>query len=134
MFDNGNFRASPYEEPMTPAESFSRAVEYRIDEENMQVTEVWSSGDDGDERFFANFQGDADWMPQTGNVLIAYGGLVSDADGIPVGGQAGHSWARIVEVTHDTPAEKVFEFFIDDERPDGWSVYRAERLPSLYPE
>ena len=62
------------------------------------MTEVWSSGDDGDERFFANFQGDADWMPQTGNVLIAYGGLVSDADGIPVGGQAGHSWARIVEV------------------------------------
>ncbi len=27
----------------------------------------------------------------------------------------------------------VFELFIDDERPAGWSVYRAERLPSLYP-
>ena len=133
MFDNGNFRASPFEQPMTPLDSFSRAVEYRVDEENMQVTEVWSYGGPGGERFFANFQGDADWMPQTGNVLIAYGGLVSDAEGNPVGGVAGHNWARIVEVTHETPAEKVFELFIDDQRPEGWSVYRAERLPRLYP-
>ena len=133
MFGNGNNRASPFEQRMTPSESFSRAVEYRVDEENMQVTEVWSYGGPGDERFFANFQGDADWMPQTSNVLIAYGGMVSDAEGIPLGVTAGHNWARIVEVTHDTPAEKVFELFIDDQRPEGWSVYRAERLPSLYP-
>ena len=53
-----------------------------------------------------------DWMPQTDNVLTAYGGLVSDVEGIPLGVTAGHSWVRIVEVTHDTPAEKVFELFI----------------------
>ena len=133
MFDNGNNRASPFEQRMAPSESFSRAVEYRVDEENMQVQEVWSYGRPEDERFFANFQGDADWMPQTGNVLIAYGGMVSDAEGKPLEAGAGHNWARIVEVTHDTPAEKVFELFIDDQQPEGWSVYRAERLPSLYP-
>ena len=39
----------------------------------------------------------------------------------------------IVEVTHSTPAEKVFELIIDDEPPNRWRVYRAERLPGLYP-
>ena len=133
MFDNGNYRARPFEEPTPPSESFSRAVEYRIDEDNMEVTQVWSFGGPGDEPFFARFLGDADWMPQTGNVLINYGGLVSDAAGTPMVEGSGHNWVRIVEVTHDTPAETVFELFIDDERPAGWSVFRAERLPSLYP-
>ena len=99
----------------------------------MEVTQVWSFGGPGDEPFFARFLGDADWMPRTGNVLINYGGLVSDAAGTPIVEGSGHNWVRIVEVTHDTPAEKVFELFIDDERPAGWSVFRAERLPSLYP-
>jgi len=133
MFDNGNYRARPFDEPAPPSESFSRAVEYRIDDDTMEVEEVWSYGGPGDERFFARFLGDADWMPQTGNVLINYGGLVSDASGAPIGEGAGHNWVRIVEVTHESPAEKVFELFIDDARPAGWSVFRAERLPSLYP-
>ena len=135
MFDNGNDRARPFQERMSPAESFSRAVEYSVDEENMEVTEVWSYGGPGDEQFFAGFVGDADWMPQTGNVLIDYGGLVSDPEGNPVGrpGPPGHNWIRIVEVTHDAPAEKVFEFFVDAERPRGFVAYKAERLPSLYP-
>jgi len=133
MFDNGNYRARPFDTPMPPSESFSRAVEYRIDEDTMEVAEVWSYGGPGDEPFFARFLGDADWMPHTGNVLINYGGLVSDAGGTQVVDGAGHNWVRIVEVTHETPAEKVFELVIDDERPAGWSVARVERLPSLYP-
>ena len=91
MFDNGNYRARPFEEPTLPSESFSRAVEYSIDEDNMEVTQVWSFGGPGDEPFFARFLGDADWMPRTGNVLISvsavhYGGLVSDAAGTPIVG------------------------------------------------
>ncbi len=133
LFDNGNYRARPFDDPTPPTESFSRAVEYRVDEEMMEVAEVWSYGGPGDERFFARFLGDADWLPETGNVLINYGGLVSDAAGDPIVEGGGHNWVRIVEVTHETPADKVFELFIDDERPAGWSVARAERLPSLYP-
>ena len=133
LFDNGNYRARPFDEPTPPSESFSRAVEYRIDEDSMTVEEVWSYGGPGNEPFFARFLGDADWMSQTGNVLINYGGLVSDASGAAIVEGAGHNWVRIVEVTHESPAEKVFELFIDDERPAGWSVFRAERLLSLYP-
>ena len=125
MFDNGNNRAWPFELPMPSAESFSRAVEYRVDEDKMEIEQVWSYGGPGDEHFFSTFISDADWLPATGNVLVADGGRVREEDG--------HHWARIVEVTHTTPAEKVFEVVIDDEAPEGWAVFRAERLPSLYP-
>ena len=42
-------------------------------------------------------------------------------------------WGRVVEVTHTQPAEKVFEVQVKDAEGDGVLVYRAERLPSLYP-
>ena len=44
--------------------------------------------------------------------------------------------ARIIEVTHATPAEEVFELTIADDDlsdPIGWTINRSERLPSLYP-
>ena len=125
MFDNGNNRAWPFEAPMPASESFSRAVEYRVDEDKMEIEQVWSYGGPGDEHFFSTFISDADWLPGTRNVLVADGGRVT--------GEDGHHWARIVEVTHTTPAEKVFEVVIDDETPNGWAVFHAERLPSLYP-
>jgi arylsulfate sulfotransferase len=133
MFDNGTNRARPFDPPMPLSESFSRAVEYRVDEENMQIEEVWSYGGPGDEKFYAWRVGDADWMPTTGNVLITYGGMSQDDEGNVADGANDHHWIRIVEVTHDAPAEKVFELFIDDERPTGWLSFQAERLPSLYP-
>jgi len=134
MFDNGTNRARPFDRRMPIAESFSRAAEYRIDEGNRQVDEVWSYGGPGDEKFYGWRVGDADWMPATGNVLITYGGMSKDAEGNVSNGPMDHHWIRIVEVTHDTPAQKVFEIFIDDERPTGWLSFQAERLPSLYPE
>ena len=75
-------------------------------------------------------------MPETGNVLVTDGGRVTDEQGRPTDDlSSGLRWARIVEVTHTTPAEKVFELIIrDEENPEvGWIVYRAERLRSLYP-
>jgi len=47
----------------------------------------------------------------------------------------GHHWARIVEVTHSENPEKVFEITVDSQERDKsirWSVYRSERLASLY--
>ncbi len=42
--------------------------------------------------------------------------------------------AHIIEVTRDTPATKVFEIIVDDEvqGSGGWTVYRSERISSLY--
>ena len=115
MYDNGNFRASPFDIPIPGEANFSRAVEYSINEGMRQITQVWEYGQFADEIVFTPFIGDADSLPETGNVLITFGGILSGRQ------------ARIIEVTHTTPAEKVFDLSVND------FVYRSERLSSLYP-
>ncbi len=133
LYDNGNYRARPGQERMKPLDSFSRVVEYKVDEAAMTVEQVWTYGDDdGAERFHSPFICDVDWMPETGNVFVTDGGRIKDKDGNPsVNIFAGRHWARIFEVTHETPATKVFEIVIDDPTI-GWAVFRADRVPSLY--
>jgi len=136
LFDNGNSRARPFQGRTEAADSYSRAVEYAIDEESMRVSEVWAYGGPGGEIFYSSALGDADWLGTTGNVLVTDGARITDANGRAsdnfLGGQV---WARIVEVTHTSPAEKVFELLIRDESNEagGWYVTRSERLASLYP-
>ncbi len=133
MFDNGKYRALPYQPKMRPEESFSRAVEFAIDEEAMEFRQVWSYGGRPGEIFFTPFLGETDWLPEKGHVLVTDGGRVRRPNGLPgVHPAQGHKWARVFEVTHETPARVVFEVVIDDPRW-GWTVYRSERLPSLYP-
>jgi len=117
LYDNGNFRASPFDPTLPNADLFSRAVEYDINELTMEVEKVWEYGQFEDEIIFTPFVGDADSLPETGNVLITFGGIQS-----PTG-----TSARLIEVTRTTPAEKVFDLSIASLQ------YRSERLPSLYP-
>jgi arylsulfate sulfotransferase len=137
LFDNGSYKAFPFEPTVPASENFSRAVEYLVNAETMQVEQVWEYEQFAEEIIYAPFVGDADSLPNTGNVLIDFGGIITDDSGMPsdsVG--TGHCSIRIIEVTHTTPAEKVFDLSIDDNKsefPGGWQSYRAERLPSLYP-
>lgn len=138
LFDNGNFRATPFDEPLPPTENFSRAVEFSIDEDSMEFTQVWEYGQFTEETLYASFLGDSDILPKTGNVLITFGGINTDTEGNATESPLNSiNSARIIEVTHITPAEKVFDLSIADDSPDlmtgGWVVYRSERLPSLYP-
>lgn len=133
MYDNGTYRARPFDQKREARDNYSRAVEYEVNTETMEFREVWSYGGPEDEIFFSPFLSDADWMPQTENILITDGGRVRAADGSNANHPAhGRKWARILEVTHEQPAEKVFEIVIDDPGM-GWTVYRSERIPSLYP-
>lgn len=133
MYDNGTYRARPFQEKISIEDSFSRAVEFKIDEENMSVENVWSYGGPKDEIWFSPFLCDVDWLPETENILVTDGGRVRGRDGKPSASPiGGKHWARIFEVTHESPAEKVFEIVIDDDR-GGWAVYRSQRVPSLYP-
>lgn len=116
LYDNGNGR------PDGPP--YSRAVRYEVDDEAGTVTELWEheSTQDG-QPAFAPFVGDADRLAN-GNVLITDGGLFGAVDDVS---------AQIVEVVPaDDPAgnEVVFELRVTGGQ--GWAVYRAERLPSLY--
>jgi arylsulfate sulfotransferase len=132
LYDNGPIRQRP---PMTGFpnfnESFSRAVEYRVDEANRTVEQIWAFGGPGSERFFSGFVSEADRLPQTGNILLTNGGHVR----LPDGGQGfpgqGHHWISLAEVTHTTPTEKVWGVIIDHPAAS-WSAFRGERIPSLY--
>ena len=132
LFDNGGARRIPPQEAQPEDERFSRAVEYRVDETEGTVEEIWSYGPE-QERFVSPFISDADHLPETGNVLITDGGRFFDEDGKPLNRFGGHNWARILEVTYGENTQKLWEVTIHDpERP--YSVYRAQRLRSLYPK
>jgi arylsulfate sulfotransferase len=137
LFDNGNCRALPPQKAQSWTSSYSRAVEYQVDEEQGTVREVWSYGGPGRDRFFSAFVGSTDWMRRTGNILVCDGGRLESRTGAPIGEPpSAVQWGRVLEVTRDDPADVVFEVhFSEKGLNNGWgsSVYRAERLSSLYP-
>jgi hypothetical protein len=132
LYDNGVARSSPYDEKMPVVDSYTRAVEYKVNEETMEVEQVWVYGPD-DEPFYARYLGDTDWLPQTDNILVTIGAQETNAEGQNAPpGPGTQRWARLVELTHDQPAEKVWEMRLQED-DSNWSIYRSERIPSVYP-
>jgi arylsulfate sulfotransferase len=137
MFDNGNYRARPFDPKFPEPDSYSRAVEYRVDPINKTVSEAWSYGGGDDDVFFSPILGAATQLPITGNILVTDGARGTNSNGRPSDPAGGNQWARIVEVTHTQPPQKVFELVIGSPSrpPSGsWLVYRSTHLPGLYPE
>lgn len=144
LFDNGNFRASPFDTAVPDAQNYSRAVEYAIDEEKMQVSQVWDYGRVGTNRIYSASRGSSKWLPQTGNVLITFAD-VRYINGVrPSANSPNAVMEQIVEVTHGLgdppygPPEVVFNLSLFDYSNrtasyQGSSGYRAERVPDLYP-
>ena len=140
-FDNGNHRAQPFEAPMRAAESYSRAVEFAVNESTGTVRQIWSYGEPPSEQLYAGFQGAALRLPQTGNTFITYGGICS-IDGRAASGpdrfEPGEAEARdrmniraqLLEVTPDR--QVVFDLRIGGEvgDPRALSVFRAEHVPA----
>ncbi|WP_163969563.1 aryl-sulfate sulfotransferase [Oceanobacillus halotolerans] len=109
------------------SEEFSRAVQYRINDEDMAIEEVWSFGEERGTNFYSNIVGDADFLPNTANRLITSGYITVEADE-----DARNS--RIIEVTDQNPAEVVYEIIVSDfEEGSHRQAYRAERM-RLYEE
>lgn len=131
MYDNGLGR------PNVPGDQlYSRAVEFSIEQAPesgaWSAAQVWEYRDSPD--FFSPIWCDADLL-SNGNVLVADGGRMTD----PFAGLTAPTnlkWIHLVEVTHATPAEKVFELVIKkDLAPNfyGYSAYRAKRIAALHP-
>src|SRR5690606_22856813 len=123
VFDNGINRQ------FGAADSYSRGVEYEIDDEAMTVRQVWEYGSIRGEEFYSSIISDVDYLSQTGNRLIMPGTVA-----IP------RHRALSTEVTY--PGKQVlFEASINfrdlNGTGQGWGqmdiVYRSERMP-LYPE
>ena len=138
LYDDGNFRANPFNPPVLDQNNYSRAVEYNIDETNLAVSQVWDSTPVAGDRLFTPAVGDADWLPKTGNILVTYG-LISYVNGAhPSTLATNATTARIRELTHDPVPQLVFELSFSDTTVTnasymGYLCYRSYRIPDLYP-
>ena len=150
MYDNAILQAWPFDPPKPPAECFARAVEYEVDEEGMEVRQVWTSADADPVVSWA--MGDAHRLPETDNRLVIDSLCLPDADPLDARGKVRKTdltwnervreewhpsdfayWARVREYRRDT-REVVFEARIED--PDGimgWEVFGGAKSPSMGP-
>jgi hypothetical protein len=137
LYDDGNYRACPFDPSVPDQNNYSRAVEFSLNETNMQVSQVWDSGQSNDDRLFTPIVGKAQWLPQTRDVLVTYG-YVSYVNGVsPSPYSPNATMVRVKEFTHDPVPELVFDLSIFDytnTSPSylGYLVYRCERIPDLY--
>lgn len=121
LFDNNRYIMRGDEDE---AHNYSRAVQYRIDELNMTVEEIWSYGEERGEYSYSDIVSDADYLVESNNVLINFGRAYNEDD-MPV--------SQIVEVDKATN-EVLFEYHVTQtDDSDRRQVYRADRLP-LYAE
>lgn len=137
LYDDGNFRACPFDASVPDQDNYSRAVEFSLNETNMQITQVWDSTEAGGDRLYTPIIGDADWLPERRNILTTFG-YVTYINGIhPSAYSSGATMARIQELTHDPIPEVVFDLSFFDYNSTsssylGTFVYRSDRIPDLY--
>ena len=135
--DNDDVATPP--SPILPDQvNQSSAIEYQINETNMEVSEVWNSAwQTNQDRLYTYALGKAQWLPKTGNIMATYG-LVSYVNGVhPSSHSSLATMVRIKEYTHDPVPQVVFDLaFFDytNTSPsyDGYLCYRSYRIPDLY--
>ena len=139
LFDNRTFSARPFAPPLRPAQTWTRAVEYAINEETRSVKQLWSSEGQAMDRLMTFAMGEADAMPTTGNVLLFYGSaaVVTDMsldweDVLAPGGGTDRG-TRIREFTRTDPSEIVWDIDIYDssENQVRWGIYGGARIAQL---
>ncbi len=138
LYDDGNYRAMPFDPPVPDTNNYSRAVEYQIDETNMTVSQVWEYNNLGSDRLYTPIIGDADWLTNSGNVLVTFGYVTYVNGLLPNPWAPNATMVRIKEVTHDPIPEVVFDLaFFDSNTTDpnykGYFCYRSDRVSDLYP-
>ncbi|MDR1532432.1 MAG: aryl-sulfate sulfotransferase [Clostridiales bacterium] len=133
LFDNGQSKSFTKEGAVLPENNYSRGVQFRINQREKTVEQIWEYGKERGSDMYATFLGDADYLPITGNRLIDCGGQVrqgeTPTDDI-LGGVFGTTAtrSRIVEVTES--GEAVFEVAVREIPPDNSAeTYQAERMP-----
>lgn len=119
VFDNGYVRHYNFDNP----EKYSRAVEYKIDEQNMTIRQVWEYGRERGRDCFSVIVSSVQYLKQTGNRFFAPGFGNPIRWGSKYGG-------HLIEIDPRT-GEVVFEIEVQSDNSVGF--HRAVRLP-LYPE
>jgi len=147
LYENGQWGARPFtgREPLSPNEAFSRAAEYRIDEQAMTVKEIWTSHTQrSEDTCHAPGMGDAHVLPVTGNILVV-DPVCFDQENYPLTYvQQDFSRHHIMEMNHHArirqysatqPASVLSEILIHDPyKVIHWQVYGGLQIDSLYPD
>jgi hypothetical protein len=136
LYDDGNNRAMPFDPSLANTNNYSRAVEYDLNEQTMEITHVWDYGKTNDDRLYTDRVGNADCLPN-GNVLINFGYVIYVNGVRPSTNSAAAVMCRIKEVTHEANPEVVFDLaFFDYDNTNssyrGYFAYRCHRIPDLY--
>ena len=136
LFDNGTFRATPLSPKRPATQNYTRILEVEVDEAARRVREVWAYGGPGIDAPYSTYVGGATALPQTGNVLINYSGVILDRDGgASDRNREEHNSIHVMEVTRTQPAERLFHLTIDTHESGdqvGWGSFRIEHAESLY--
>jgi hypothetical protein len=138
LYDDGDYRASPFDTSIADSNNYSRAVEYSIDESAMQVSQVWEYGRTNGEAIYTDRVGNAEWLPVRENVLITYGYVLYDNGMHPSLMSPTATMLRIQEVTHDDNPQVVFDLACFDYENalatyKGTAGYRSHRIADIYP-
>jgi hypothetical protein len=131
LFDNGQNRSFTQAGSVSPADNYSRAVIYRINEANRTVEQLWEYGKDLGSGAYATFLGNVDELPQTGNFNIDFGGMLRQ-NGVPVddivasviGQQQVQS--RVVEVQRD--GQEVFDVSVTPNHTSDSETYQVRKM------
>jgi arylsulfate sulfotransferase len=138
LFDNGNYRVSPFAPIPSVTNYYSRAVEYSINEQTMQVSQVWDYGRTNvAQRLYVDHEGIAEPEPLTGNVLNDFAAVSYVNGAAPSSYGVTATMSRITEVTHDVVPQIVFDLAISmftntNTTYKDCSIYRCHRIPDLY--
>jgi len=140
VYDNGNQRS--YDSPMSPESSFSRAVEYEIDDTAGTVRQTWEFGGEYGSELYTPIVGNAEYV-SNGNRLICFGAIPRDLNGrvvewvelapdsLRIKNRSVKSSARIFETTGEANPKTLFELRIEDGDRNtyvGYLVYRAHKI------
>lgn len=127
MFDNGDYRSKNTDEVLPATQGYSRAVVYRIDKENMTVSQVWQFGKELGSAPMAAYVSSSQYLGEN-HYLIDFGGIVKDSNGNStyniMDGIQGSSQSQIYEVKD---GKIIFHASVERSGLHG-NTYRAARM------
>ena len=127
MFDNGDYRSKNTDEVLPATQGYSRAVVYRIDKENMTVSQVWQFGKELGSTPMAAYVSSSQYLGEN-HYLIDFGGIVKDSNGNAtyniMDGIQGSSQSQIYEVKD---GKIIFHASVERTGLHG-NTYRAARM------
>jgi|MDSW01.1.fsa_nt_gb arylsulfate sulfotransferase len=142
LFDNGKFQARPFRPYAEPEGTYSRTVEFEVDEEAMTVRQLWASHDRvTPDNCYSFAMGDAHWLPKTGNFLVVDSICDYRQEGLTQNEfdySKRHiidvfSWARVREYGGRDSNNVVFELEVRDTTEVlQWQIFGGFRTPSIY--